>query len=65
MDKKRTEFKVTVDKYEVLIYFDEETPLHIAKEAIFQCMKWIGKIEDAAAECKNENPQVENNDEPS
>lgn len=48
MEDKKTEFKVKIQEFESLFYFDETCPLYIAKEALFQCSKWLGKIEDDA-----------------
>lgn len=59
MEKKKTEFKVKIQNFENLFYFDDDCPLYIAKEAVFQCSKWLGKIEDDA----NSNKKVEETSE--
>lgn len=40
---------------------DNDTPIHIAKEALFQFQKYIGQIEDAA---KSQQEQSEKKVEP-
>ena len=56
MEDKKTEFKVKIQEFESLFYFDETCPLYIAKEALFQCSKWLGKIEDEAKVISAESP---------
>jgi len=41
-------FFYTVDGKKAFIFFDNDTPLPVAKEMIFQCQKQLGQIEDNA-----------------
>lgn len=62
IEKKKTEFKVKIQNFESQFYFEDDCPLYIAKEAIFQCTKWIGKIEDEVSKensTSNEVTQLE------
>jgi len=48
MNKNLTQFKSTIQGIENYFYFDSNCPIDIAKESLFECLKWIGQIEDAA-----------------
>lgn len=50
MNKQITQFKTIIQEIECLFHFDSTCPTHIAKEALLECLKWIGKIEDKAKE---------------
>lgn len=39
-----------IEEFEGLIHFTPNTPIPIAKELLFQCLKYLGQIEDSAAQ---------------
>lgn len=41
-------FFYDVDGKKCLVFFDNDTPLPVAKEMLFQCLKQLGQIEDNA-----------------
>ncbi len=60
MQKNLTEFKCIVGEIESHFHFEANCPISVAKEAVFQCLKWIGQIEDAAkAQMNPENETIE------
>ena len=73
MMKNVTQFKSIIQGIESNFHFDQGCPLTTAKEALFECLKWIGQIEDQAkaqAEAKveeqkklEENVEVKQNPE--
>jgi len=80
MIKNVTEFKSVLQGIESTFHFDQNCPIEVAKNALLECLKWIGQIEDqikAAQEAKkaedeaataqqiDEKPQEESNDQPS
>lgn len=71
MQKQITQFKSVVQGIENLFHFESGCSVDIAKQALFDCMKWIGQIEDmqksqiASAQTDSEKktedtPKVEN-----
>ncbi len=48
MLKQVTQFKSVVQGVESIFHFDCNCPIAIAKEALLECLKWIGQVEDAA-----------------
>lgn len=48
MQKQITQFKVLIGEVESYFHFEPNCPTATAKEALFECLKWIGGIEDAA-----------------
>jgi hypothetical protein len=52
-----TRFKVIVNDLECNFYFDSAASTDIAKEAVFQCLKWLGDIEDAAKKAASASEQ--------
>ncbi len=48
MLKQLTQFKSVINGIENYFHFDCNCPVNIAKEALFEALKWIGQIEDAA-----------------
>lgn len=48
MLKQLTQFKSVIQGIENFFHFDVNCPVPIAKEALFECLKWVGQIEDAA-----------------
>lgn len=48
MLKQLTQFKSTIQGVENYFHFDCNCPTNIAKEALFECLKWIGQLEDMA-----------------
>lgn len=66
MIKPVTQFKSIIQGVENIFHFDSTCPTHIAKEALFECLKWIGQIEDSnkasqeqAPSSEEEHPKVE------
>ena len=61
MLKNLTQFKSTIQEFETYFLFDQCCPLSVAKEALFEAMKWIGQIEDqlkAQQEAQKNNEEV-------
>jgi hypothetical protein len=48
MLKQLTQFKSVINGVENFFHFYVNCPVNVAKEALFECLKWIGQIEDAA-----------------
>jgi hypothetical protein len=48
MQKQLTLFKSVINGIENYFHFDANCPVDIAKDALLECLKWIGQIEDAA-----------------
>ena len=48
MQSQITQFKVVIGEIESFFHFNSNCPTATAKEALFECLKWIGSIEDAA-----------------
>lgn len=48
MQKQVTQFKSIINDVESIFHFDSNCPTALAKEALLECLKWIGSIEDAA-----------------
>ncbi len=46
MLKNLTQFKSVIQGVESLFHFDANCPVGVAKEALFECLKWVGQIED-------------------
>ena len=66
MQKKITQFKVTIDEVESVFYFESTCPVATAKIALFECIKWMGQIEDAqkAAMAESDAKSKEENSNP-
>jgi hypothetical protein len=47
MQKQFTQFKTVVQGLESLFHFESGSTTAIVKEALLDCLKWIGQIEDA------------------
>lgn len=47
MQKQITQFKSVINGIESLFHFDQTCSVDVAKQALFECLKWIGQIEDA------------------
>lgn len=66
MHKQLTQFKSVINGIENYFHFDASCPVAIAKEALFECLKWVGQIEDAAKEAKkasDDEPKSDQQDE--
>lgn len=48
MQKQFTQFKSVIQGFENLFHFENGGNTSIAKEALLECLKWIGQIEDQA-----------------
>lgn len=48
MQKQLTQFKSVINDIETVFHFEQTCPLSVAKEAVLECLKWLGQIEDAA-----------------
>ncbi len=46
MIKNVTQFKSVIQGIENVFHFDQQCPIEVAKQAIFDCLKWLGQIED-------------------
>lgn len=62
MLKNLTQFKSVIQGIESTFHFDANCPIGIAKEAVFEVLKWIGQIEDQlkaneAAKNAEQSPQ--------
>lgn len=64
MLKNITQFKSVINEIENTFHFDANCPIDIAKQSMFDCLKWLGQIEDqikAAQEAQK--AQVEQSEE--
>lgn len=63
MNKVISQFRTTIQGIESSFHFEAACPTAVAKEALLECLKWIGQIEDAAkaaqAQAEKENPPQE------
>jgi hypothetical protein len=48
MLKNITQFRSVINGIETFFHFDQNCPLDVAKSALFECLKWIGQVEDNA-----------------
>jgi hypothetical protein len=74
MIKNVTQFKSVIQGIESTFHFDQNCPIEVAKGALFECLKWLGQIEDhvkaqqdaqkASEESKDEKPIEETNVQP-
>lgn len=48
MQKNFTQFKSVINDFESYFHFDVNCPIEVAKASLLECLKWIGRIEDAA-----------------
>lgn len=48
MLKQVTQFKSVINEIENIFHFDANCPINIAKEAVLECLKWLGQVEDQA-----------------
>ncbi len=48
MLKQVTQFKAVIQGIESIFHFDSNCPIAVAKEALLQCLKWLGQVEDQA-----------------
>lgn len=55
-----TEFKSIIQGVESYFHFDQNCPISIAKESLFECLKWIGQIEDQIKAQQEANKSIEN-----
>jgi len=46
MLKNITQFKSVINGIETLFHFDQNCSIATAKEALLECLKWIGQVED-------------------
>jgi len=53
-----TQFKSVVDTFESTFNFDVNTPIPVAKQQIFDCLKWIGSVEESIEKNKKEEPEA-------
>jgi len=54
MLKQLTQFTSSIQGVENYFHFDCNCPTNIAKEALFECLKWIGQLEDMAKAAQDE-----------
>ena len=59
MLKQITQFKSVINEIENTFHFDANCPTTIAKEALFDALKWIGQIEDAAKKQAEDQPKAD------
>ncbi len=64
MIKNYTQYKSVINGVEIFFNFESNCPTNIAKEALFEWLKWIGQIEDhakanAEAQAKSEETITE------
>lgn len=57
MLKQLTQFKSVIQGIENFFHFDANCPVPVAKEALFECFKWVGQIEDAAKAAQEKLPE--------
>jgi hypothetical protein len=65
MQKQLTQFKSVIQGIENHFHFDSACPVNIAKEALLECLKWIGQIEDAAKSSAEMQSKAEDDGESS
>ena len=46
MLKNLTQFKSVINGIETFFHFDQACPIETAKQALFDCLKWVGQVED-------------------
>ena len=46
MLKNLTQFKSVINGIETFFHFDQACPIEVAKQAILECLKWVGQVED-------------------
>jgi len=54
MHKAVSHFKSVINGIESNFYFEASCSTVAAKEALFECLKWIGQIEDAGKKAQEE-----------
>jgi hypothetical protein len=59
MLKNITQFKSVINGIETLFHFEQNTPIATAKEAILECLKWLGQVEDQAKAMQEAQAKVE------
>lgn len=52
MLKNLAQFKSVIQGMENTFHFEQGCPISIAKESLFECLKWLGQIEDQARAAK-------------
>lgn len=63
MLKQVTQFKSVINEIETIFHFEANCPVNIAKEALLECLKWLGQVEDRAkaqAEAEAKKAEEEN-----
>lgn len=53
-------FFYVVDGKKAFIFFENDTPLPVAKEMVFQCQKQLGQIEDNAIAQEKAQKEAQN-----
>ena len=61
MLKNITVFRSIINGIESNFHFDQGCSLVTAKEALFECLKWLGQIEDQAKAQAEEQKKLEEN----
>jgi hypothetical protein len=46
MQKQITQFKSVINNIESIFHFESGAPIQTAKEAVLECLKWLGNLED-------------------
>ena len=64
MQKQLTLFKSVINGIENYFHFDCNCPVPIAKEALLECLKWIGQIEDAAKAAAEIQEKIQESETP-
>lgn len=64
MLKQITQFKSVINEIETVFHFDANCPVNTAKEALLECLKWLGKIEDDAKAQADANKVQEEENKP-
>ncbi len=63
MLKNVTQFKSVIQGIENIFHFDQSCPITIAKEAVLECLKWLGQAEDQAKAAQEVEKAKEENSE--
>ena len=62
MNKNSSRYEVVVDGKQGHFYFENDTSIPVAKEMLFQCLKFLGQVEDsikAQIESKKQENSIE------
>ena len=60
MQKQITMFKSVIQGMESFFHFDSACSTAIAKEALLECLKWVGQVEDAAKAVQEASEEAKN-----